>query len=181
MAAAALPITDSDVCTLAGVSELAGEPGFTAIERVGARPTAEVNGMGGGYQGEGTKTVLPREAFAKLTFRLVPNQEGDEILNLATHTYARCPKGVRLTFFLGIAASLLRRSSSSTEGPPRALELWRKPARCAKADPSLHLYLQKVSGRPLLLAPRRRIATRTRPTKLSAGQLFAGIVESGGH
>ena len=54
-AAAALPITDADICGLAGVNELAGEPGFTAIERVGARPTAEVNGMGGGYQGEGTK------------------------------------------------------------------------------------------------------------------------------
>ena len=93
-AAAALPFTDADIRGLAGVPELAGEPGFSAIERVGARPTAEVNGMGGGYQGEGTKTVLPREAFAKLTFRLVPNQKPEEILRLAeAHLRAHCPKG----------------------------------------------------------------------------------------
>ena len=101
-AAAALPIADADVCKLAGVTELTGEPGFTAIERVGARPTAEVNGIGGGYQGEGTKTVLPREAFAKLTFRLVPTQRPEEILRLAeAHLRARCPKGVRLEIFPG--------------------------------------------------------------------------------
>jgi acetylornithine deacetylase/succinyl-diaminopimelate desuccinylase-like protein len=53
------------------------------VERIGARPTAEINGMGGGYQGEGSKTVLPAEAFFKVTFRLVANQNPETILKLA--------------------------------------------------------------------------------------------------
>ena len=101
-AAEALPISDEDICALAGVSELFGEPGFTAIERIGARATAEVNGIGGGYQGEGTKTILPRQAFAKLTFRLVPDQDPAKILRLAiAHLRAHCPKGVRLDLHAG--------------------------------------------------------------------------------
>jgi acetylornithine deacetylase/succinyl-diaminopimelate desuccinylase-like protein len=132
-AAAALPITDSDICSLAGVPELAGEPGFTAIERVGARPTAEVNGMGGGYQGEGTKTVLPREAFAKLTFRLVPNQRPEEILRLAeAHLQAHCPRGVRLEILPGHCGEPYYVDPNSVYGKAslRALErvFGRKPA-----------------------------------------------------
>src|SRR2546423_2389261 len=63
-----------------GVPELFGEAGYNSLERIWARPTAEINGIGGGYQGQGTKTVIPSHAFAKLTFRLVPEQRGDEIL-----------------------------------------------------------------------------------------------------
>ena len=54
--------------------------GFRPLERIWARPTAEINGIGGGYQGEGTKTVLPSKAFAKLTFRLVPDQEPQKMI-----------------------------------------------------------------------------------------------------
>jgi acetylornithine deacetylase/succinyl-diaminopimelate desuccinylase-like protein len=101
-AAAALPITDADLCALTGVEVLVGEPGFTALERLGARPTAEVNGIGGGYQGEGTKTVLPAQAFAKLTFRLVPNQDPEKILALAeSHLRRHCPPGARLEIHRG--------------------------------------------------------------------------------
>jgi acetylornithine deacetylase/succinyl-diaminopimelate desuccinylase-like protein len=60
-----------------GVPELFGETGYNSLERVWARPTAEINGIGGGYQGKGTKTVIASHAIAKLTFRLVPEQEGD--------------------------------------------------------------------------------------------------------
>ena len=63
--------------------ELFGEAGYNSVERIWARPTAEINGIGGGYQGQGTKTVIASHAIAKLTFRLVPDQEGDEILELA--------------------------------------------------------------------------------------------------
>jgi acetylornithine deacetylase/succinyl-diaminopimelate desuccinylase-like protein len=59
---------------------LFGEKGYTTLERLWARPTAEINGIGGGYQGQGTKTVIASHAMAKLTFRLVPNQDGDKIL-----------------------------------------------------------------------------------------------------
>ena len=76
---------------------LFGEKGFTTLERIWARPTAEVNGMGSGYQGPGTKTVLPSHAMAKLTFRLVPNQNGDKIVDLVKkHFQKNLPPGVTL-------------------------------------------------------------------------------------
>ncbi len=71
--------------------------GYNSLERIWARPTAEINGIGGGYQGQGTKTVIPSHAMAKLTFRLVPDQEGDEILKLARdHLEKNLPKGVTM-------------------------------------------------------------------------------------
>jgi acetylornithine deacetylase/succinyl-diaminopimelate desuccinylase-like protein len=80
-----------------GVPELFGEAGYNSVERIWARPTAEINGIGGGYQGKGTKTVIASHTMAKLTFRLVPEQEGDEILKLAkTHLRKNLPKGVTL-------------------------------------------------------------------------------------
>ena len=132
-AAAALPVTDEDLRALTGVPELFGEPGYTAVERVGARPTAEVNGIGGGYQGEGTKTVLPREAFAKLTFRLVPDQDPDNILRLAeTHLRTHCPKGVTLEITPGHSGEPYYVDPRSPDGDAavRALErvFGRRPA-----------------------------------------------------
>ncbi len=62
-----------------GVSEDLGEKGFSTIERTGIRPTLDVNGIWGGYTGEGAKTVLPSKAFAKISMRLVPNQKSDDI------------------------------------------------------------------------------------------------------
>ena len=80
-----------------GVPELFGEAGYNSLERVWARPTAEINGIGGGYQGKGTKTVIASHAIAKLTFRLVPEQQGDEILKLAkAHLHKNQSKGVML-------------------------------------------------------------------------------------
>ncbi|PYI53631.1 MAG: dipeptidase [Verrucomicrobia bacterium] len=93
-----LPV-DGDKLVLkeTGVPELFGEAGYNSLERIWARPTAEINGIGGGYQGKGTKTVIASHAIAKLTFRLVPEQEGNEILELAkTHLRKNLPKGVTL-------------------------------------------------------------------------------------
>lgn len=87
-------LPDGDAATIAetGAPGLWGEAGYTSLERRWARPTAEVNGIGGGYQGEGSKTVIPRRAFAKLSFRLVPDQDPDEILELAAqHLRQACP------------------------------------------------------------------------------------------
>src|SRR5438309_537878 len=85
-----------------GVPELFGEVGYNSVERIWARPTAEINGIGGGYQGQGTKTVIASHAMAKLTFRLVPEQEGDEILKLAKeHLQKHLPKGVTLEITTG--------------------------------------------------------------------------------
>jgi acetylornithine deacetylase/succinyl-diaminopimelate desuccinylase-like protein len=93
-----IPIeADKEILKETGARSLFGEKGYSSLERIWARPTAEINGIGGGYQGQGTKTVIPREAMAKLTFRLVPNQEGDKILALARKHFERnVPPGVAL-------------------------------------------------------------------------------------
>jgi acetylornithine deacetylase/succinyl-diaminopimelate desuccinylase-like protein len=98
-----LPI-DADKLVLAetGSPELFGEEGFTTFERLWARPTAEINGLGGGYQGPGTKTVIPSHVMAKLTFRLVPNQDGSRIVELAKkHLSNIRPTGVTLEMVSG--------------------------------------------------------------------------------
>jgi len=96
-AAKDLGVSDAEVRRQAGSPALAGEPGFLAIERIGMRPTAEINGITGGYQGPGPKTVLPSKASAKLTFRLVPYQNPKEIADLVEKDLKkRCPKTVKI-------------------------------------------------------------------------------------
>ncbi|MDE3145135.1 MAG: dipeptidase, partial [Bacteroidota bacterium] len=78
-----------------GVAELVGEKGYTTNERTGIRPTIEVNGIWGGYTGEGAKTVLPGKAFAKISARLVPNQSSTKITEkLINYFTSIAPKGV---------------------------------------------------------------------------------------
>lgn len=92
-------VSDADFLTVTGSPGLFGEPGYSSSERTWARPTAEVNGIGGGYQGEGSKTVLPAEAFVKLSFRLVPDQSPKDILEkVQRHLEWHCPPGVDLEF-----------------------------------------------------------------------------------
>ncbi|WAA10889.1 dipeptidase [Fervidibacillus albus] len=81
-----------------GVPELFGEKGFSFNERTWVRPTLEINGMASGFQGEGIKTVLPSEATAKITCRLVPNQDPSEIYELLVkHIEANKPAGVTVS------------------------------------------------------------------------------------
>src|SRR5438477_900694 len=91
-----LPVDpDAEMLKETGAPSLFGEAGFSTLERIWARPTAEINGMGSGYQGPGTKTVLPSHAMAKLTFRLVPNQPADPIIDLVKkHLQKNLPPGV---------------------------------------------------------------------------------------
>lgn len=81
-AMAKAPYDEAEYKADLGVQELWGEKGYTTNERTGIRPTLEVNGMWGGYTGEGAKTVLPSKAFAKISCRLVPNQKSDAIEKL---------------------------------------------------------------------------------------------------
>ncbi|MBC7757425.1 MAG: dipeptidase [Phormidesmis sp. FL-bin-119] len=79
------------------VEELWGEKGYSTLERTGTRPTLELNGIWGGYIGEGAKTVLPSKAFAKISMRLVPNQSSDEITRLFQNHFENiAPKSVKV-------------------------------------------------------------------------------------
>src|SRR5207237_7910224 len=98
-----LPVNgDKLILEETGVPELFGEAGYNSVERIWARPTAEINGIGRGYQGQGTRTVIASHAMAKLTFRLVPEQEGEEILELAKmHLEKNLPHGVTMEVHTG--------------------------------------------------------------------------------
>ncbi len=98
-----LPIDgDKEILDETGSPELFGEKDFSTLERLWARPTAEINGIGGGYQGKGTKTVIASHAMAKLTFRLVPNQDGAKILKLVRkHFEKHLPPGVTMEIIDG--------------------------------------------------------------------------------
>jgi len=79
------------------INEVHGEKGYTTIERASVRPTLDVNGMWGGYTGEGAKTVLPSKAFAKISMRLVPNQNSDKITELFTKHFEKlAPPAVKV-------------------------------------------------------------------------------------
>jgi len=96
-AIAALPFDEAEYLAEIGAPAPVGEPGYSTLERQWTRPTLEVNGMWGGYQGPGTKTVTPSEAHAKITCRLVPNQDPADIAaKIARHLAAHLPAGVRL-------------------------------------------------------------------------------------
>jgi acetylornithine deacetylase/succinyl-diaminopimelate desuccinylase-like protein len=100
-----------------GVPELFGEAGYNSVERIWARPTAEINGIGGGYQGQGTKSVIASHAMAKLTFRLVPDPVGDEILKLArAHLQKNLPKGVTMEITDGHSGPWYLTDPNSTIG-----------------------------------------------------------------
>lgn len=95
-------VSEADFLSVTGAPDLFGEKGYTPAEQTWARPTAEVNGLGGGYQGEGSKTVLPAHAMAKFSFRLVPDQEPADIMaKVRAHFEAHCPPGVTLDFIPG--------------------------------------------------------------------------------
>jgi acetylornithine deacetylase/succinyl-diaminopimelate desuccinylase-like protein len=94
---AELPFTDQAWLTTTGSPALYGEEGFTNLERVWARPTAEINGLGSGYQGEGPKTIVPSRGIAKLSFRLVPDQDPTELREIITKFLKdHCPPTVSI-------------------------------------------------------------------------------------
>ena len=95
-------MTEQDMLAITGSPALFGEPGYSSAERLWARPTAEVNGIAGGYQGEGSKTVLPAEAMAKFSFRLVPDQDPKDIMKkVQAHLEKHTPEGVTVEVEVG--------------------------------------------------------------------------------
>jgi acetylornithine deacetylase/succinyl-diaminopimelate desuccinylase-like protein len=79
------------------LSDIHGEESYTTMERNGIRPTLDVNGIWGGYTGEGAKTVIPSKAYAKISMRLVPNQQSESITKLFSDHFKKiAPNGVKV-------------------------------------------------------------------------------------
>ena len=92
-----LPGGEEETLQLTGAPSLFGEPGFSELEQRWARPTCEINGIGSGYQGEGSKTIVPSQAMMKLSLRLVPDQDPDQIRDLVeAHLAKYLPEGVTM-------------------------------------------------------------------------------------
>jgi acetylornithine deacetylase/succinyl-diaminopimelate desuccinylase-like protein len=121
---ARLPITDAALQKMIGVKKLFGERGFTSSERRSARPTFEINGLTSGYQGEGSKTIIPSWARAKITCRLVPNQKPEQVRKaVVAHLKKICPPTVRLEIEAGHGAEayLVSPTGKSAQAALRAL------------------------------------------------------------
>ena len=119
------PFDDKTLMKETGVNALGGEKGYTTLEKLWIRPTCEVNGLLSGYTGEGAKTVLPAKAMAKVSCRLVPDQDPADIEKLMkAHVAKVCPEGREST-----SAAFARRSVLARRAEWRFT--MRRGARCA--------------------------------------------------
>ena len=138
-----LPVNDRRYAAELGVPAVAGEPGYTTLERRWARPTFEINGLTAGYQGLGGKTIVPAWAVAKITCRLVPGQNPKTIDRLVVqHLRRLAPKSVRLTLDAGHYSPpfLTDTSGPGARAALAALEyaFGRKPV-CVREGGTIHI------------------------------------------
>jgi len=139
-----------------GVKELVGEEGYTTLERVWARPTCDVNGIFGGYMGEGAKTVLPEWGGAKVSMRLVPDQDPEKIAELFTAWVREiAPAGVEveITAHHGAQPVLVETSGPIVEGALAAMgDVWQQPVRVREGGsiPIVSTF-SEVLGVPIML------------------------------
>jgi succinyl-diaminopimelate desuccinylase len=120
-----LPFDEKRYFEQIGVQHAAGEEGYTTLERRWARPTFDLNGLWSGYQGEGSKTIIPATAAAKLSFRLVPDQDPQKITaGLKRRLAELCPPGIKyqLTDLHGSPGVLIPLESPYVEAAARAIE-----------------------------------------------------------
>ncbi len=134
-----------------GIDEILGEKGYTTLERTGIRPTLDVNGIWGGYTGEGAKTVLPSKAYAKISMRLVPDQDNNEITQLFTkHFLSIAPKSVnvKVTALHGGQAAVTPTNSKAFKAASNAFEeVWGKrpiPTRDGGSIPIVALFKKEL-------------------------------------
>jgi acetylornithine deacetylase/succinyl-diaminopimelate desuccinylase-like protein len=123
---ARLPITDEFYKQTTGVKELWGEEGYSSVERIGVRPTLEINGLLSGFTGTGSKTVLPAQAMAKVSTRLVPNQEPEEVYaQLLEFLQQNMPSTVRweVIKMAGGPPSLTNPNLPETKSMSKAMEM----------------------------------------------------------
>jgi acetylornithine deacetylase/succinyl-diaminopimelate desuccinylase-like protein len=122
---ARLPFDPEEFMRTAGVRALPGEQGYSPLERVGGRPSADVNGVWAGYTGEGSKTVIPAEAHAKVSFRLVADQEPDKLRPLFEQwVREQVPDGCEVAFrwFGGVRPCLTPIDHPGNQAAARAVE-----------------------------------------------------------
>src|SRR5262249_7495143 len=120
-----LPFTDEQYQQMLGVPKLFGEKGYTPFEQRSARPTLEINGLTSGYQGEGSKTIVPAWARVKITTRLVPNQNPTKIIEqVRSHLQKICPPTVRMEIQSGHGAEpyVVSPTSAQAQAALRALK-----------------------------------------------------------
>jgi acetylornithine deacetylase/succinyl-diaminopimelate desuccinylase-like protein len=134
-----------------GIDDIRGEEGYTTLERTGTRPTLDVNGIWGGYTGEGAKTVLPSKAYAKISMRLVPNQDNKEITELFTkHFQSIAPNyvKVKVTALHGGQAAVTPTDSKAFKAASAAFEeVWGKkpiPTRDGGSIPIVALFKKEL-------------------------------------
>ncbi len=141
-----------------GIDEVKGEEGFSTNERTGIRPALDVNGIWGGYTGEGAKTVLPSKAYAKISMRLVPNQISDEITELfINHFKSIAPDYVKVKVEAhhGGQPSVVKTDSIAYEAASKAFEeAWGKtpiPTRDGGSIPIVALFKEVLKVDVVLL------------------------------
>ncbi|MEZ4645608.1 MAG: dipeptidase [Chloroflexota bacterium] len=136
-----------------------GEPDYTLLERMTARPTCEINGIWGGFQGEGDKTIIPAKACAKVSMRLVANQDADEIAELFTEYVTNLAPDtvhVQVIIHTGANAAVTPFDSSEIAAAMRAYKVaWGAEAVRSRAGGSLPIIatMQQELGIPFVLMP----------------------------
>lgn len=140
------------------ILDIKGEEGFTTLERTGIRPTLDVNGIWGGYTGEGAKTVLPSKASAKISMRLVPNQVSSEITELFTrHFQSIAPASVKIkvTAHHGGEPAVTPTTSKAYKAAEKAFEeVWGKtpiPTRDGGSIPIVSLFKKELGLETVLM------------------------------
>ncbi len=143
---ARLPISNKMLIQQTGVPALWGEPSFTLAERLGARPTLEINGLLSGFTGTGSKTVLPSWAMAKISCRLVPDQTPeDTVRQMKKYLKQNAPKDVRyeLTYLHGAGAALVASDSVGVIAMSKAMEtVWGKKPYYPREGGSIGVVVQ---------------------------------------
>lgn len=191
---AAQPFDADAFMEVAGVTQFEGEAGRTPLERIGSRPTAEVVGMTGGYDGDGIKTIVPASATAKLSFRLVPNQDPDDIMaKVERHLHDVAP-GVQVdvAWHGGVAPARTDVNHWAFNALCRAIEqVWGKPPLLTRVGGSgPEEALGRILGAPVLFlgvglpgdrihAPNERmVMDQFWRGLLCAGELYFAIAEA---
>ncbi len=155
---ASLPFDEAEFRQYLGVDLLVGEPGYTPMERKCARPTLDVNGIWGGFSGEGAKTIIPARAGAKVSMRLVPNQCAaaiDRLFEAFIQSLAPSGVQVKITNIHGNDPVLISRDESGVQAAARAVDIGfgKRPVfiREGGSIPIVTLFKESLGARNILL------------------------------